>query len=200
MVVVENRIEDRVETSDGLSAIDRIVREEQNIARPGKEKKMPAIVRSAYYVGMKNLNRRDLCIGLSAFAALSSVMAEAQAGAAAGPDGKLSKSVVFNYDQLPVKNNANGGTGRQVLSGTLATGEFVEVHETTLPAGKMPHPPHRHSHSEFLLEFINDGKPEPVGPGGVVFTASNVMHGLKNVGTTTASYFVVAVGVQTKES
>ncbi len=129
MVVVENRIEDRVETSDGLSAIDRIVREEQNIARPGKEKKMPAIVRSAYYVGMKNLNRRDLCIGLSAFAALSSVMAEAQAGAAAGPDGKLSKSVVFNYDQLPVKNNANGGTGRQVLSGTLATGEQSGVHQ-----------------------------------------------------------------------
>jgi hypothetical protein len=75
---------------------------------------MPAIVRSAYYVGMTNFNRRDLCIGLSAFAALSSLMAEAQAGAAAGPDGKLSKSVVFNYDQLPVKNNANGGTGRQV--------------------------------------------------------------------------------------
>jgi quercetin dioxygenase-like cupin family protein len=167
---------------------------------------MPRIVRSAYYVGMKNFNRRDLCIGLSAFAALGSLMAEAQAGAAAGPDGKLSKSIVFNYDQLPVKNNANGGTGRQVLSGTLPTGEFVEVHETTLPAGKMPHPPHKHSHSEFLLiregnlEFINDGKPEPVGPGGVVFTASNVMHGLKNVGTTTASYFVVAVGVQTKES
>jgi quercetin dioxygenase-like cupin family protein len=159
---------------------------------------------------MKNLNRRDLCVALSAFAAMSSVMAEAQASpatsAAAGPDGKLSKSVVFNYDQLPVKNNANGGTGRQVLSGYLPTGEFVEVHETTLPAGKMPHPPHRHSHSEFLLiregnlEFINDGKPEPVGAGGVVFTASNVLHGLKNVGTTMASYFVVAVGVQTKES
>ena len=159
---------------------------------------------------MNNLNRRELMMALSAFAAMGSVMAEAQASSstspAAGPDGKLSKSVVFPYDKLPVHQNDNGGTGRQVLSGYLPTGEFVEVHETTLPAGKMPHPPHKHSHSEFLLiregnlEFINDGKPEPVGPGGVVFTASNVMHGLKNVGTTMASYFVVAVGVQTKES
>jgi quercetin dioxygenase-like cupin family protein len=158
---------------------------------------------------MKNINRRDLCVSLSAFsafAALGSVMAEAQAGAAAGPDGKLSKSIVFRYSELPVKQNANGGSGRQVLSGYLPTGEFVEVHETTLPAGKMPHPPHKHSHSEFLLiqagklEFINDGTPQPAGPGDVVFTASNVMHGLKNVGTTMASYFVVAVGVQTKES
>jgi quercetin dioxygenase-like cupin family protein len=155
---------------------------------------------------MTNLNRREMMMALSAFAAMGSLMAEAQAGPAAGPDGKLTKSVVFDYDKLPVKQNANGGTGRQVLSGYLPTGEFVEVHLTTLPAGKMPHPAHKHSHSEFLLiregnlEFINDGKPEPVGAGGVVFTASNVMHGLKNVGTTTASYFVVAVGVQTKES
>jgi quercetin dioxygenase-like cupin family protein len=154
---------------------------------------------------MKNISRRDLCVALSAFAAMGSVMAEAQAGPAAGADGKLTKSVVFKYDRLPVKKNANGGTGRQVMSGTLATGEFVEVHETTLPAGQMPHPPHKHSHSEFLLiqrgdlSFINDGVPEAVGPGDVVFTASNVMHGLKNVGTTMASYFVVAVGVQTKE-
>src|ERR1700745_2288118 len=101
---------------------------------------MPAILCSAYYVGMKHLNRRDLCVALSAFAAMGSVMAEAQAGAAAGPGGKLSKSVVFNYDQLPVKNNSNGGTGRQVMSGTLDTGEVVEVHETMLPPGKMPHP------------------------------------------------------------
>ena len=146
-------------------------------------------------------------VALSAFAAMGGVMAEAQSGAAAGPDGKLSKAVVFHFNKLPVKQNSNGGTGRQVMSGTLPTGEFVEVHLTTLPAGKMPHPPHKHSHSEFVLvregtvEFINDGNPEPaVGPGSVIFTASNVMHGLKNVGTTTASYFIVAVGVQTKES
>jgi quercetin dioxygenase-like cupin family protein len=148
---------------------------------------------------MKNLNRRDLCVALSAFAALGSVSAEAQAG------GALSQSKVFTFDELPVKHGANGGASRAVMQGTLPTGEFVEVHETMLPAGQMPHPAHKHRHSEFLLiregklEFLNDGKPEAVGPGDVVFTASNVMHGLKNVGDTTANYFVVAIGTQTKE-
>lgn len=166
---------------------------------------------------MKNLNRRDLCVALSALAALGAVSAsgaEAQATPAAstpptpasGPDGKLSKSVVFPYDSLPVAHYPNGGSGRHVISGTLPTGEFIEVHETILPAGQMPHPPHRHSHSELLLiregqlEFLNDGVPQSAGPGDVVFTASNVLHGLKNTGTTPANYFVVAVGVQTKET
>jgi quercetin dioxygenase-like cupin family protein len=165
---------------------------------------------------MKNLNRRDLCVALSALAALgtASLSAESHAEAqstpeptpAAGPDGKLSKSVVFPYASLPVKHSANGGAGRAVLSGTLPTGEFLEVHETLLPAGQMPHPPHRHSHSELLLirsgqlEFLNDGVPQPAGPGDVVFTASNVLHGLKNTGTTPANYFVVAIGIQTKET
>jgi quercetin dioxygenase-like cupin family protein len=167
---------------------------------------------------MKKLNRRDLCVALSALAALGAVpgsgTAEAQATLAANaqptpaarPDGKLSKSVVFPYADLPVKHSANGGSGRAVLSGTLPTGEFIEVHETILPAGQMPHPPHRHSHSELLLiregqlEFLNDGVPQSAGPGDVVFTASNVPHGLKNTGTTPANYFVVAIGIQTRET
>jgi quercetin dioxygenase-like cupin family protein len=47
---------------------------------------------------------------------------------------------------------------------------------------------------EGTVEFDNDGKFERVGPGSVIFAASNVMHGLKNVGETNANYFVIAIG------
>jgi quercetin dioxygenase-like cupin family protein len=149
--------------------------------------------------GMKNLSRRDLCIALSALGAVGSVASEAQTPGLPG-DKVLSKSMTWPFDSLPVKPNSNGGAGRAVVQGVLATGETVEVHETTLPPGKMPHPPHKHRHSEFMfiregeLEFDNDGTKEKVGPGGVVFAASNVMHGLKNIGTAPANYFVIAIG------
>ena len=147
---------------------------------------------------MKTMNRREMCGALSAFALMATI-AEAQTPAASGDTTDMAVSKVFSFDKLPVTQNANGGWGRQVMHGTLPTGEFVEVHETMLPAGKMPHPPHKHRNTEFVLiregklEFLNDGKPEPVGVGDVIYTASNVMHGLTNVGTTPALYFVVSI-------
>ena len=156
---------------------------------------------------MKNLDRREMLVALSAFAALASVPAEAQAVAQKPGEGEqvLSRPRAFPYDKLPVKPSANGGASRAVINGVLPTGEFVEMHETTLPPGQMPHPAHKHRHSEFVmvregtLEFDNDGKMESrVGPGGVLFFASNVMHGIKNVGETPANYFVIAIGRETE--
>jgi quercetin dioxygenase-like cupin family protein len=144
-------------------------------------------------------SRRDLLTGLAAFSTLASLTMDAAAQASAPT---LVHSQLFPFGSLPVKQNANGGATRAVLQGTLATGEFVEVHETALPAGQMPHPPHRHTHSEFLLirngrlEVTSDGKQGIVEAGGVIFTASGVLHGLKNIGDDTANYFVVAVGIQ----
>ncbi len=69
-----------------------------------------------------------------------------------------------------------------------------------LPPGQMPHPPHKHRNSEFIfiregnVEYYHDDKTERVGPGGVIFNASNQMHGMKNVGSVDAQYFVIAVG------
>ena len=143
------------------------------------------------------MNRRDAVAAMMAFASMG-MLAEAQG--AALDDAALRVSKVFHFDEMKVSNFANGGWGRAVMHGTLPTGEFVEVHETMLPAGQMPHPPHQHRNTEFVLvregklEFLNDGKPEPVDVGDVIYTASNQMHGLKNVGDTAALYFVVSIG------
>jgi quercetin dioxygenase-like cupin family protein len=152
------------------------------------------------------IDRRDVLI---AFAALAATAAHGQTDNMAVPappgssgDTVLSTPHAFRFAELPDVKTANGET-RAVIRGVLPTGEAVELHETTLLAGHMPHPAHKHRHSEFMMvregqmEFDNNGTPERVGPGGVIFAASNIMHGLKNVGETTANYFVLAIGRET---
>jgi mannose-6-phosphate isomerase-like protein (cupin superfamily) len=108
-------------------------------------------------------------------------------------------SAVYPFDDLPVRT-ANGVEFRDVLKGRLATGESLEVHETTLPPGGAPHPPHHHLHSEMWLiregtvELAVGSKTYRLGPGSVGFVHSNDEHGIKNLGATPAVYFVVAIG------
>ncbi len=141
-----------------------------------------------------SLTRRELCLMLpAAILPAATIVEELAAQDAALP------SATWTFDQLPMEAE-NGAEFRPVLKGKLATGELLETHETTLPAGGAPHPPHHHAHSEMWLiregtvEITINGAPHRIGPGGVGFVRSNEEHGIKNVGTTAARYFVVAVG------
>ena len=129
---------------------------------------------------MNTINRREACLATSALAVLSGMALAAKPDKAGDSQSKnvLSRSETFSYDHLPITEMPNGGTMRKVLSGFLVTGEYIEVHESMLPAGKMPHPPHRHRNSEILfiqegkLEFLNDSKSEPIGRQGTLWLLS----------------------------
>ena len=126
------------------------------------------------------------------------VSSAVELGALPNQDNSL-PSTTYPFSEL-TRRAVNGVEIRPVLKGKLATGEPLEVHETTLPPGGMPHAPHHHLHSEMWLvregsvELTINGTSHVIGPGSVGFVHSNDEHGIKNVGTTPATYFVVAVG------
>jgi len=140
------------------------------------------------------VSRRELCYMIPAVVIPAIFCSEASAE----QDSSM-PSAMFPFEKLPVKT---GGSAeyREALKGKLATGEALEVHETTLAPGGAPHPPHRHAHSEMWLiregtvEITVNGKSSQLGPGAVGFVRSNDEHGIKNGGTTAATYFVVEIG------
>jgi XRE family transcriptional regulator, regulator of sulfur utilization len=154
---------------------------------------------------MKKMTRREMCAGFSALAAVGGVGGGAQTVAPAAGAGVLSQSRVFTVEQMPVRKMANGGESRDVLRGTLPTGEVVGVHESEQPAGMVQNPPHTIQHSEIIvviegtLSFEHEGKSEKVGVGGVIFVAPGTLHTVRNAGDGAAKYCVVQVGGDTKK-
>ena len=143
-----------------------------------------------------SMTRREICLLLPG--AMLPVVAASVAEASEQGDSLPSAS--YSFETLTAHTAPSGAQVREILKGKLATGESLETHATTLPPGAMPHPPHHHVHSEMFfmregtLELTVNGKTYQLGPGSVGFVRSNDEHGVKNVGTTPANYFVVAVG------
>jgi quercetin dioxygenase-like cupin family protein len=136
------------------------------------------------------ISRRELSFLLPALAA-SAVPARADA----------LPSKVYGYADLEVRTNANNGNKqRPVLDGATHTGFTVEMHETELAPGMMPHSSHHHLHEEMLIlregtvEVTIEGKTTRLEPGSVAFVASNEEHGWRNVGTGPARYFILTLG------
>jgi mannose-6-phosphate isomerase-like protein (cupin superfamily) len=72
-----------------------------------------------------------------------------------------------------------------------------ESHITTLLPGKASHEPHRHPQEELILlkegrlEVHLNGQTQEVGPGSVMFFASNDAHAVRNIGSGPATYWVI---------
>lgn len=120
------------------------------------------------------------------------------------PSPNLAAARVFDPAGLPTARNPNGSARRDVVTGRLATGEAVHIHQSLQPPGLAPNPAHAIEHSEFILvqegvlEFTHDGKTEKAGPGSVIYVAYGTMHQARNAGAVPARYTVIAIGGDAK--
>ena len=105
-------------------------------------------------------------------------------------------SSAFDWNSVPAKQT-NVGSVRSFFKSPTATLDELELHVTTLNPGQASHPPHKHPNEELVIvkegtvEALVNGEWKRVGPGSVIFNASNQLHGLKNVGTGPATYHVI---------
>jgi mannose-6-phosphate isomerase-like protein (cupin superfamily) len=149
---------------------------------------------------MKKITRREMCAGLPALA----VMAGVAQDQTVAPNA-LTQARAYSLDQIPARKMANGGASRDVLRGTLPTGEVINVHESEQPAGVTPNPAHTIQHTEVIVIiqgtviFEHDGKSERAGPGDILYVAKGTLHQLRNTGQDTAKYCVVQIGGDTRK-
>jgi len=105
-------------------------------------------------------------------------------------------SGIFDWEKLAVTPTKNGAR-RAILKGSTATLKDLSVHATTVAAGEAAHGAHRHPDDEIvlvkegMLEATIDGVPHRAPTGSVLFFGSNDLHGLRNLGDSPVTYFVI---------
>jgi XRE family transcriptional regulator, regulator of sulfur utilization len=139
------------------------------------------------------ITRRDLIV-----AAVSALVAVAGMAVAQSNGKPVMHSCFFNWDDLKVTPTKQGEHRTVFDAPTPALADF-ECHITTLNPGQSPHPPHHHPEEELLVikegtvAAMQNGKTNIVTAGGIIFQASNEEHGLDNVGTNRATYYVFKI-------
>jgi len=135
------------------------------------------------------ITRRDLLVALIAIACTAGAFALVGQAPVMG-------SSIFDWNSIPAKPTEVGSV-RSFFKARTATLDELEIHVTTLLPGKASHPPHRHPNEELIIvmqgtvETLSNDEWKRVGPGSVIFNASNQLHGLRNVGTGDAVYYVI---------
>ena len=135
------------------------------------------------------ISRWQLCVALASGAASTRLFALADHSPVMG-------STDFDWNEM-TSRHTDAGSVRSVCKSPTATLDELEIHVTTLDPGKSPHAPHRHPNEELVIlrvgtvEALENGAWKKVGPGSVIFSASNQLHGLRNVGSEPATYHVI---------
>jgi quercetin dioxygenase-like cupin family protein len=147
------------------------------------------------------ITRRDSVVALVAAAVTIACTSVAQQ--TAGP----LDSTAWQWSALkPHKTEV--GERREVVQLPTRTLDELEMHITTLNPRTTSHPPHTHPNEEMVivkegtLQAHVNGKEIVVGAGGVLFYASMQPHGVKNIGDTPATYYVInwaSLGSKTKK-
>ena len=137
------------------------------------------------------ITRRDLVVAVVSVSLTVAGLALAQS--AAKP---VMHSAFFNWaDFKPAPTKT--GERRNVFDAPTPTLANLECHISTLNPGESPHTPHRHADEEVMivkegtLAAIQGDRTNTVNAGGIIFEASNELHGLINIGTNRATYFVL---------
>ena len=134
---------------------------------------------------MHKITLAVLILAVAAASSIATVVAQKRA----------QKSTVYPWDAGTKPNE--WGAVRQVMRAPTPTLDELEIHISTLEPGKSPHAPHQHQHEELLiirdgtLETFQSGAKRRVGPGGIIFQASNELHNVTNVGQVPATYYVI---------
>lgn len=108
------------------------------------------------------------------------------------------RSRVFPWSEMKPKPS-NIGIFRDVFDDPTATLSKYSCHITTLDPGKEPHPAHQHPEEELIiikegtLEVVQGGKTNQVETGGMIFCASNELHGWRNTSSRPVTYYVIKV-------
>jgi len=129
------------------------------------------------------LNRRTLLETIAGALAAGTVLQAAEV-----------QSVLLDPHQVHAETHPFGSQ-RIYCNGSTAGLKSLVVGSLILKPGEEPHPPHKHPDEEILLvtegtgQITMNGHPSNVGPGALMYVTPNYLHGIRNTGTNSLTFY-----------
>jgi len=137
------------------------------------------------------ITRRDVFVAVVVACATLTVVALAETAVKPAMG-----SSAWDWNSLKVAPQKYGARRDVFLSRTPML-DRLDCHITTLNPGESPHPPKPHDGEELIIikegtiEALQNGRTNRIGVGSILFELPDEVQGMRNVGDTPATYFVV---------